>query len=194
VESPRNWDKPAVQGQHKPGTTLTCTEGTWRSDLVESFLYRAPQSFAYQWFRNGKPIAGATAASTVANKVGAYTCDVTATNFAGSEAWTSPLEFNVNATVAFKKTTFNRKRGTATVRVAVTGAGRLDAYGKGVANASRKHVSGTAKIVIRAGGKALIKLRNTGRARVKATIAYTPEGGKAIKRRRTIVLKKKLRR
>ncbi|HWA54491.1 MAG TPA: YncE family protein, partial [Solirubrobacterales bacterium] len=194
LESPRNWDKPTIQGQHKPGATLTCTKGTWQGDLIESFLYRAPQSFSYQWFRNGKPIAGATAATTIASKVGAYTCDVTATNFAGFEAWTSPLEFNVNATVAFRKTTFNRKKGTATVRVAVTGAGRLDAYGKGVANASRKHVSGTAKIVVRASGKALIKLRNTGKTKVKATIAYTPEGGKAIKRRKTIALKKKLRR
>ncbi len=193
LESPRNLDKPTVQGQHKPGATLTCTQGTWRGDLVESFLYRAPQSFSYQWFRNGKPVAGATAATTVASKVGAYTCDVTATNFAGSDAWTSPLEFNVNATVAFKKVTFNRKKGTATMRVAVTGAGRLDAYGKGVANASRKHVSGTAKIVVRASGKALIKLRNTGETKVKATIAYTPEGGKAIKRRKAVVLKKKLR-
>ncbi len=192
LESPRNLDKPTIQGQHKPGATLTCTQGTWRGDLVESFLYRAPQSFSYQWFRNGKPVAGATVATTVANKVGAYTCDVTATNFAGSDAWTSPLEFSVNATVAFKKTTFNRKKGTATLRVAVTGAGRLDAYGKGVANTSRKRVSGTAKIVVRAGGKALIKLRNTGKAKVKATIAYTPEGGKAIKRRKTVVLKKKL--
>ena|GEM_PF-5635876 len=54
-------------------------------------------------------------------------------------------------------------------------------------------VSGTAKIVVRASGKALIKLRNTSKAKVKATIAYTPEGGKAIKRRKTVVLKKKLR-
>ena len=193
LESPRNLDKPTVQGQHKPGATLTCTQGTWRGDVVESFLYRAPQSFSYQWFRNGKPVAGATAATTVASKVGAYTCDVTATNFAGSDAWTSPLEFNVNATVAFKKVTFNRKKGTATLRVAVTGSGRLDVYGKGVANAQRKHAAGIAKIIITTSGKARIKLKSTGRARVKATISYTPEGGKAIKRRKTVVLKKKLR-
>ena len=193
LESPRNLDQPTVQGRHKPGATLTCTQGTWRGDVVESFLYRAPQSFSYQWFRNGKPIAGATAATIVASKVGAYTCDVTATNFAGSEAWTSPLEFSVNATVTFKKVTFNRKKGTATLRVAVTGSGRLDVYGKGVANAQRKHAAGTAKIIVRTSGKARIKLKNTGRAKVKATVSYTPEGGKAIKRRKTIVLKKKLR-
>ena len=192
LESPRNLDKPTVQGQHKPGATLTCTQGTWRGDLVESFLYRAPQSFTYQWFRNGKPVAGGTASTTLASKVGAYTCDVMATNFAGSEAWTSPLEFSVNATVGFKKVTFNRKKGTATLRVTLTGAGRLDLYGKGVANVSRKKASGTAKLVVRSSGKARIKLNNRGKAKVKATISYTPEGGKAIKRRKTVVLKKKL--
>ena len=89
--------------------------------------------------------------------------------------------------------TFNRKKGTATLRVAVTGSGRLDVYGKGVANAQRKHATGTAKITVRTSGKARIKLKNTGKAKVKATVSYTPEGGKAIKRRKTIVLKKKLR-
>lgn len=88
---------------------------------------------------------------------------MTASNAAGSDREPSPLEFNVNATVAFKKVTFNRRKGTATLRVAVTGSGRFDAYGKGVANVSRKHVGGIAKIVVRAGGRALIKLRNTGR-------------------------------
>lgn len=193
IEPPRNVEPPTVTGKHKPGSTLTCSQGTWAPDQSETFLALAPQSLAYQWYRNGKALSGATASTTTANKVGAYSCAVTATNFADPTGALSGVDFNVNATVAFKKTTFNRKKGTATVRLAVTGIGRLDAYGKGVANASRKRVSGTAKIVVRAGGKARIKLRNTGKAKVKATISYTPEGGKAIKRRKTIVLKKKLR-
>jgi hypothetical protein len=129
-----------------------------------------------------------------ANKVGTYSCVVTATNFAGSESAVSAIDFSVNATVGFKKVTFNRKKGTATLRVAVTGRGRLDLYGKGVANAQRKHAQGTAKITVRTSGKARIKLMNTGKAKIKARISYTPEGGKAIKRFKTIVLKKKLKR
>jgi PKD repeat protein len=183
---------PSVQGTHAPGSTLTCSPGSWAADQVEAFHYRAPQSFAYQWLRNKKPVSGVTASTVVASKVGAYACEVKATNFAGSDTETSP-EFKVNATVGLKKVTFNRKKGTATLRVAVTGAGRLDLYGKGVANVSRKKASGTAKLVVRSSGKARIKLMNTGRAKVKATISYTPEGGKAIKRRKTIVLKKKPR-
>lgn len=194
LEQPRNTEPPTVTGGHKPGSTLSCSQGGWAGDRVESFLYRAPQSFSYQWLRNGKPVPDTTAPTTVASKVGAYSCAVTGANFAGSNGAAVSPDFKINATLAFRKTTFNRRKGTATVRVSLTGSGRLDAYGKGVANAQRKHVSGTAEILVRASGKALIKLRRTGRARVRATIAYTPEGGKAIKRRKAIVLKRKLRR
>jgi hypothetical protein len=194
LESPRNLETPTVQGQHKPGSTLTCTQGKWRGDLVESLLYRAPQSFSYQWYRNGKAEAGATSPSFVANKVGAYSCVVTASNFAGSDSQVSPIDFSVNATVGFKKVTYNRKKGTATLRVALTGTGRLDLYGVGVANAQRKKATGTAKLVVRTSGKAKIKLGNTGKAKVKARISYTPEGGQAIKRFKAIVLKKRLKR
>lgn len=191
LETPRVSEFPVIEGMHLPGATLTCSKAVWRSDLAESFLYRAPQSFSYQWYRNGKAEAGATSPSIVANKVGTYSCTASAANFAGSDTELSGADFSVNATVKFKKVTFNRKKGTATLRVEVTGKGRLDAYGKGVANAQRKHAAGTAKITIGTSGKARIKLMNTGRARVKATIAYTPEGGKAIKRRKALVLKKK---
>jgi carbon monoxide dehydrogenase subunit G len=194
LEKPHISEFPAVLGAHKPGSTLTCSQGKWHADRAESFLALAPQALSYQWFRNGKAEAGATAPSFAAKKVGAYGCVVTAANYAGTENAVSPIDFSVNATVKFGKVTFNRKKGTATLRVAVTGAGRLDVYGKGVANAQRKHVQGTTKITVRSSGKARIKLRSSGKAKVKATVSYTPEGGKAIKRFKKIVLKKKLRR
>jgi DNA-binding beta-propeller fold protein YncE len=194
LESPSNNGVIKVQGAHKPGSNLVCSGGDWRGDLIESFLYRAPQSVSYQWFRNRMPITEATAQTLTANKVGSYTCQITATNFAGVNAELSPYDFSVNATISFKKVTFNRKKGTATLRVAVTGGGRLDVYGKGVANAQRKHATGTAKITVRTSGKARIKLMKTGRAKVKARVSYTPEGGRAIKRFKAIVLKKSPRR
>jgi hypothetical protein len=194
LESPRANAVVKVEGSHRPGSLLTCSTLPWGGDTIEAFRYLAPHSVSYQWFRDQKPIAGATGTTVTAGKVGKYLCQVTGANFAGANIEQNPHDFIVRAELDLKRTTLNRRRGTATVRVAVTGAGRLDAYGKGVANASRKHVSGTAKIVVRASGKALIKLRNTGKAKVKATIAYTPEGGKAIKRRKTVVLKKKPRR
>jgi hypothetical protein len=194
LESPRNTEMPTVQGAHKPGSTLSCSQGKWAGDAVESFLYRVPQSFSYQWLRNGKPVAGATGAGVVASKVGAYTCEVTASNFAGPNPERSLVDFAVNATVGFKEVSFNRAKGTAKLRVAVTGSGRLDLYGTGVANAQRKHATGIATLTVRTSGKARIKLMKTGRAKVKARISYTPEGGKAIKRFRAIVLKKRQRR
>ncbi len=194
LASPRNTESPSIQGAHRPGATLTCAQGKWAGDQVESFLYRAPQSFSYQWYRDGKPIAGATTATIVASKVGTYSCDVTAANFAGSDGEVSPIDFSVNATVGFGKVTLNRRKGTATLRVAVTGGGRLDLYGSGVANAQRKHATGTTKLVVRTSGKARIKLMKTGRAKVKARVSYTPEGGRAIKRFKAIVLKKSPRR
>ncbi len=194
LERPHNAESPAVLGAHKPGSTLTCSQGKWFADRTESFLALAPQTFSYQWFRNGKAEAGATSPTFTANKVGTYSCVVTATNFAGSENAVSAIDFSVNATVGFKKVTYNRKKGTAALRVAVTGAGRIDLYGKGVTNVPRRKATGTVKLIVRASGKAKIKLANSGKAKVKARISYTPEGGKAIKRFKTVVLKKKLSR
>jgi PKD domain/PQQ-like domain len=69
---------------------LTCTRGTWAADLPGSLLYRAPQSFAYQWRLNGTDIGGATTAAYTPSAPGTYTCRVTASNRAGSAAQTSP--------------------------------------------------------------------------------------------------------
>jgi hypothetical protein len=193
LEEPRANAIVKVEGDHSPGSLLTCSTLPWEGDSIESFYYRTPQAVVYQWFRNKQPIAGATATTVTASKVGEYVCQITATNFSGANVEQNPHNFAIRATVGFKKVTFNRKKGTATLWVAVTGAGRLDLYGKGVANVSRKKTSGTVKIIVRSSGKARIKLKGTGKAKVKATISYTPEGGKAIKRRKAVVLKKKLR-
>ena len=46
------------------------------------------------------------------------------------------------------------------------------------------------KVIVRASGKSRIKLQTSGKTRVKPTISYTPEGGKALKRKWTVALKK----
>lgn len=194
LESPRLNAIVKVEGDHRPGSLLSCSTPPWEGDQIEAFLYRAPQSVAYQWLRNRQPIPGATGTTVLAGKVGSYTCQVTASNFAGDNVQSNPnAGFAIRASLNLGKVTYNRRKGTALLRLAVTGRGRLAVYGKGVANAQRRRIAGRAKIAIRASGKALIKLRRTGKARVKATIAYTPEGGKPIKRRKTLVLKKRRR-
>ncbi|HZC52709.1 MAG TPA: hypothetical protein VE441_09450, partial [Mycobacterium sp.] len=74
-----------VTGAGKPGATLTCS-ATWAPDLLGSFLYRAPQTVAYQWQRDGVNVSGANATTLNAPSDGTYTCRVTAGNASGSTA------------------------------------------------------------------------------------------------------------
>jgi DNA-binding beta-propeller fold protein YncE len=193
LDSPRLNAIVKVEGGHAPGSVLDCSAPHWEGDQIESFLYRAPQSISYQWLRNRQPIPGATGTTLTAGKVGSYTCQITARNFAGENVEGNPNGFAIRASLRLKRVVYNRRKGAATLHLAVTGSGRLDLFGKGVANISKKHVSGTVRVVVRASGKARIKLKTSGKARIKPTVSFTPEGGKAIKRRKTIVLKKKLR-
>jgi hypothetical protein len=52
-------------------------------------FYRAPRTFAYQWFVNGAIIPGATATTYTPPAAGRYTCQVTASNQAGSTSQSS---------------------------------------------------------------------------------------------------------
>jgi hypothetical protein len=96
LEAPRGTAAPIVSGESTAGSQLSCSQGTWAPDLPASFLYRAPQSFTYSWTLNGGPISGATSSSITASSAGQYACRVTATNFAGSTAQSSPA-FTVSA-------------------------------------------------------------------------------------------------
>jgi hypothetical protein len=80
---------PTISGGSDIGTTLSCSQGSWALDLVEALLYRAPSSFAYQWSRDGKVVAGATSPSIAASKAGQYVCLVTGSNQAGAATQTS---------------------------------------------------------------------------------------------------------
>jgi hypothetical protein len=71
------------------GRLLRCSRGTWAPDLLGSFLYRAPQTYGYQWRRDGTDIGGATTPDYEPTAPGSYTCRVTATNRAGSATQTS---------------------------------------------------------------------------------------------------------
>jgi hypothetical protein len=75
---PVNTTVPAATGTGTVGQTLSVTNGAWQY---------APTSYAYQWLRNGAAIAGATAATRLlaaADSGTSVSCQVTATNAAGS--------------------------------------------------------------------------------------------------------------
>jgi hypothetical protein len=80
---------PSISGGGQLGQRLSCSRGTWAADLLGSYLYRAPQSFAYQWLLGGSDVGGATLAAYTPTAPGSYTCRVTATNHAGSTKQTS---------------------------------------------------------------------------------------------------------
>jgi hypothetical protein len=89
LEVPGGAGAPAITGGSTAGSVLACSQGSWAQDLLVSFLYRAPRSFAYRWSRNGGEIAGATGSSITAAAAGDYRCTVTAANEAGSGSQTS---------------------------------------------------------------------------------------------------------
>jgi len=75
---PVNTSAPAISGTGAVGNTLSCTQGNWTY---------VPTSYAYQWRRNGANIAGATQSTRLlaaADSGANLTCQVTATNAAGS--------------------------------------------------------------------------------------------------------------
>src|SRR5205823_2956440 len=55
-EVPRGLKPPVVTGGSGPGSKLSCSLGSWGADQIEAFLYRAPETFAFQWTRNGTDI------------------------------------------------------------------------------------------------------------------------------------------
>ena len=78
--APVNSSPPFISGTTTIGSVLTSTLGGWLN---------SPTSYAFQWNRNGSPIASATTSSYTlvqADSASAITCVVTATNAFGSSA------------------------------------------------------------------------------------------------------------
>ena len=184
LESPSGAGLPEVTGADR---TLSCTQGSWAPDLIASFLYRAPQSFAYQWSHNGSDIEGATGSSFTAGPAGEYRCRVTARNEAGSGSQTSAPHAVAKPSnrFSFGKAKLNKKKGTATLDVIVPGPGELALSGKGVKPASAAGAltarsvpaAGTVQLPIRATGKKKKKLKRKGKVSLSVAVTYTPTFG-----------------
>jgi hypothetical protein len=164
LQPPAGVEAPVVTGGSTAGSTLSCSPGTWASDLPEAFLYRAPQLLAYAWSRNGLPIA-ARSGSIVASEPGSYACRVTASNWAGATAKTS-AGFVVTrpppAVIAVKSKAVS-SAGVIRVRVRVPGPGML--VGVAAAARSRTALYGTATVTANKAGPVVLVIRPTRVAR-----------------------------
>lgn len=89
VTAPSGAGIPKIAGPYNFGQTLVCGTGAWSSSLPGAGLYRTPQSYSYQWLRNGAAIAGAQSAPYLPSSEGSYTCVVTASTAGGSAVQTS---------------------------------------------------------------------------------------------------------
>ena len=172
---------------------LSCSRGSWAPDVLESFLYRAPQSFAYQWLRNDRPIAGATASAYEATEVGDYACRETATNGAGSAAQES-APINISARFKLGRAKVDVKNGTARIPIGYSGAGVVALSGKNVKPRRSRLSEGPGKVlvgalVVKPKGRATAKLRAKGKSRVTARITYTPTDGQPLVRTRSVRLR-----
>ncbi len=117
LKPPSGAGLPQVSGVATLGSTLSCSQGTWASDLLGAFLYRVPQTFAYQWSLDGTDIPGATSSSIAASSTGAFRCRVTASNPAGAAVQTSdPL-----VVPSYRLTIFKGGSGGGTVMSSPSG-------------------------------------------------------------------------
>jgi hypothetical protein len=85
---------PVVSGSFAVGQTVSCSTGTWTN---------APTSYAYQWYANGAPLTGETAATHTIGlgETGEQlTCQVTATTAGGTASATSTASTPVTSAAA----------------------------------------------------------------------------------------------
>jgi DNA-binding beta-propeller fold protein YncE len=89
----------------------------------------------------------------------------------------------------FGKLKLNRKKGTAMLFVKVPGAGKLVLKGKGIHKVKRvAKKAGNVKLPVKLVGKAKRKLLETGKATVRAKVTFTPTGGTARTKAKSLTL------
>ena len=187
LEAPRPAAAPAITGK---GSTLTCSTGSWAPDLVESFLYRAPRSFAYRWSRDGIPLTGVSGNVLKTSSAGEYQCEAAAVNQVGVARQTSAAR----AVFTIGKPKRNRRKGTAALPVTVPDAGTLTLSGKGLVPRTTVVGSlGTFSLPVSAKGKPKKKLRRKGKVKLAVQVTFKPSAGPTSSRTTTIQLVKRRR-
>jgi len=87
----------------------------------------------------------------------------------------------------------NKKKGVASLQIMVPGAGRVLVLGSKTVAKSSKAAKGasTIAVTIKAKGRAAKQLKKKGKAKVKASVRFTPTGGTAKTKSKTVKLVRK---
>jgi len=118
--APENTKLPEITGTPAAGDTLNCSIGTWTGTPMPTYTYK--------WLRDGSPISGDVSSSykvQPADEGHTLSCEVTATNTAGSKAATS---YGV-AVPAAKQGVLGAKEGSPNATIADTSL-KVGASGK----------------------------------------------------------------
>jgi len=86
----------------------------------------------------------------------------------------------------------NKKKGKATLTLAVPNAGQVVVSGQGVKGATVVSAPGNVTVSIAGTGKKLKKLRLTGKVTVNTTLTFTPTGGSPASQTTAVKLRRKL--
>jgi hypothetical protein len=170
--SPRSTAPPQISGETLPGSTLTCSKGTWSPDLVSAFFYDAAKSFSFQWSRNGAEIPGANGETLKADAEGDYRCAVSAKNESGSTvAMSAPhrIEMHPSSTsLSCAPSTLTLGGGQATCTATVADPAPSPSAPSGVVKFSAAATGAFAN-----GSSCTLAVASGGKA--SCQIAYTPK-------------------
>jgi hypothetical protein len=209
VVPPASAGAPAISGTTKLGSSLSCSTGAWSGTM--------PQTYAYQWERNGVAIAGATGATfAISTSDLGYNlaCAVVASNSAGSATAQSgalAVPFPSNA-FSFASKPKASRTGTISFPVKAPGSGRFAAIAtflEKVAKAKKAGIAKTTKpktvtygtasvsakgagsfgVTIHATKTAASALKKLGRLAVTISVSFTPTGGKPLTRKTSLTVK-----
>jgi len=96
----------------------------------------------------------------------------------GQSNGATALRIKPSNSFTIAKPKLNARKGTAILTVAVPGPGKLVLEGKGITKRTRKsRRPGTVKLFVKPAKVAKRKLRETGLAKVKVAVTFTPNGG-----------------
>jgi hypothetical protein len=110
-----------------------------------------------------------------------FICEAGAPQGLAVDALSAPPQQSPSNAFSFCEVTMNKKKGTAKLTVNVPGPGKLLLLKrKGVKRDTEQvEAAGKEKLSVKPRGKVKKELNRTGKAKVKAKVTYTPDGGAA---------------